>query len=136
MADYSRRYHRSEQREAIHELVRASRSHPTAEEIFSRLKHQYPRLSIGTVYRNLHILAAQGELLELQFGTGSDRFDGRLDPHYHLVCRRCGDISDVEMDVHAELLAEARARAEDFQVESHTVAFYGLCQACQGASPY
>ena len=134
MAEYGRRYHRSEQREAIHELVRESRSHPTAEEIFARLKHQYPRLSIGTVYRNLHILAAQGELLELQFGTGSDRFDGRLEPHYHLVCRRCGDIVDVEMDVHPELVAEARASARDFQVESHTVAFYGLCRNCDGAS--
>ena len=124
------RYHRSAQREAILQLIKDSKSHLTAEEVFSRLKHEHPRLSVGTVYRNLHVLAAQGSILELHMGTGSDVYDGRMDPHYHLVCKSCGDISDVDGIVITDLETEAAKRSGSFVVEGHSVAFYGLCGPC------
>lgn len=129
------RYHRSAQREAILELIQADRkSHLTAEEVFARLKINHPRLSVGTVYRNLHVLAAQGAIRALHMGTGSDIYDGRTDPHYHLVCKRCGDISDIDGMVMADLETEAAKRSGSFQVENHSVEFYGLCGWCTRAN--
>ena len=127
------RYHRSAQREAILQLVKASESHLTAEEVFARLKQGNPRLSVGTVYRNLHVLAAQGAIRELHFGRGSDVYDGRIDPHYHLVCRGCGDISDLNGVKVTELETEARKHSGVFKVESHSVEFHGLCGWCARA---
>ena len=123
------RYHRSSQRDAVLALVRQSKTHPTAEEIHVKLKPKYPRLSLGTVYRNLHVLAEMGELSEIHFGSGRDRFDARQGKHYHFICRRCGEILDVEMPVHLELEREAR-EAAGFQIESHSIEFYGLCRGC------
>ncbi len=128
------RYHRSAQREAILELIQADRnSHLTAEEVFAKLKVDHPRLSVGTVYRNLHVLAAQGAIQALQMGTGSDIYDGRTDPHYHLVCKRCGDISDIDGMVNPDLETEAAKRSGSFKVENHSVEFYGLCGWCARA---
>lgn len=127
------RYHRSAQREAILKLVQGSKSHLTAEEVFARLKQEHPRLAVGTVYRNLHVLAAQGAIRELHIGTRSDIYDGRVDMHYHLVCRSCGDISDLDGPVKMDLETEAARRSGSFKVESHSVEFYGLCGWCARA---
>ena len=133
MKQSEKRYHRSSQRDAIFELVKESPSHPTAEEIFARLKHRQPRLSLGTVYRNLHILADKGVIREIHFGSGRDRFDGCTEPHYHLVCKHCGQIEDLLMPVQEGLEREARRRAGGFTVVSHAVEFYGLCAVCDRA---
>jgi Fur family peroxide stress response transcriptional regulator len=126
------RFHRSTQREAILGLVRQSKAHPTAEAIYARLKKRYPRLSLGTVYRNLHVLVSQGQLRAIRFGSGRDRYDGHLEPHYHFVCRRCEELIDLDMSIRVDLEAEA-ARGRDFQVDSHSVMFHGLCHDCRKA---
>ena len=97
-----------------------------------KLKPKNPRLSLGTVYRNLHVLAEMGELAEIHFGSGRDRFDARPGRHYHFICRRCGEILDIEMSVHPELEKEAQ-EAAGFQIESHSVEFHGLCRGCSHA---
>lgn len=126
----TKRYHRSSQREAILALVRRLKTHPTAEEIYAQLRPTNPRLSLGTVYRNLHILAQQGEIQEIHFGSGRDRFDGNTEEHYHFICRRCEDIFDLEMPVRTDLTAEAE-RALGRPIDSHTVQFYGYCERCR-----
>jgi len=124
------RYHRSSQREAILGLVRQAKSHPTAEAIYARLKHRYPRLSLGTVYRNLHILVLQGKIREIRFGSGRDRYDGHVEPHYHFVCRRCEELIDLDMPIRSDLEPEA-ARLGRFQIDEHSVVFQGLCASCR-----
>ena len=126
------RYNRSSQREAILSLVRQSKEHPTAEAVYARLKQRYPRLSLGTVYRNLHILVSQGELRAIHFGSGRDRYDGHLEAHYHFVCRRCEELIDLDMPVRGELEHEA-ARRGRFHIEAHSVVFHGLCATCRRA---
>lgn len=125
-----KRYHRSSQREAILELVRRLKTHPTAEEIYAQLRPANPRLSLGTVYRNLHILAQQGEIREIHFGSGRDRFDGNTHDHYHFICRGCEDIIDMDMPVRPELMTTAE-RAFGHKLDSHTVQFYGYCERCR-----
>jgi Fe2+ or Zn2+ uptake regulation protein len=108
-------------------------SHQSAEEIFAALRPRHPRLSVGTVYRNLHILVAQGKLRALRFGSGQDLYDARLDPHYHLLCDDCGDLRDFEMPILPGLEEGARHLAGDFQLLGHTLVFHGLCRTCSNA---
>lgn len=128
------RYHRSSQREAILGLVRQADSHLTAEAIYARLKHRYPKLSLGTVYRNLHILVLQGKIREVRFGSGRDRYDGHVEPHYHFICRRCEELIDLDMSIRPELEREAAVLGR-FQIEGHSVVFQGLCAACRHLDP-
>ena len=78
----------SHQRERIYQAVRDSGEHPTAEMVYQSLKPEMPRLSLGTVYRNLHQMAQEGRLTEIQGAVV--RFDGCTAPHTHLRCLRCG----------------------------------------------
>ncbi len=116
----------SRQRELIFETVRASKSHPTAEMVYSALKPQYPNLSLGTVYRNLNLLTQQGRLVRMPLPV--ERYDGDLHPHSHFCCRSCGQVIDVELPYDAG--DDDALRAMGFQVERHTTLFYGLCPHC------
>jgi Fe2+ or Zn2+ uptake regulation protein len=127
----SPRYHRTPQREAILGHVSHRRAHLSAEEIHAALRRRHPRLSMSSVYRNLHILVAQGKLQVLRFGSGQDLYDARTDVHYHLLCRSCGELRDLEVPALAGVDAEIQSQVSDFQVEGHTLVFHGLCQTCQ-----
>lgn len=119
----------SRQRELIYQSVCATRAHPTAEMVYAALKPQHPSLSLGTVYRNLHLLADEGKLIRMPFPV--ERFDGDLHPHSHFCCEKCGGVSDVELAYDEELDHEA-ARLLGHDVARHSVVFYGLCPDCAG----
>lgn len=130
-----RRYHRTPQREAILEYVTKSCEHLSAEEIHAALRRQHPRLSMSSVYRNLHVLVALGKLRVLRFGSGQDLYDARTDPHYHLLCRACGELRDLVLTEVSTVVSRAEERVKGFLVEGHTLVFHGLCRACgEGAS--
>ena len=78
----------SQQRERIYQTVLESRAHPTAEMVYQQLKPEMPRLSLGTVYRNLQQMAREGRLTELDGPV--TRFDAVTRPHTHFRCRACG----------------------------------------------
>lgn len=128
-----KRYKRSRQRERILDVLRSTKSHPTAAWIYDSLKGEFPDLSLGTVYRNLNILHEQGRLQVLQSGSTFDRFDADTSAHYHFVCRSCGKVEDVELPVVAELDAAAAALLGHC-VEGHRTDFYGLCSACNAGA--
>ncbi|MBQ9946760.1 MAG: transcriptional repressor [Oscillospiraceae bacterium] len=71
--------------------------HPTADQVYTALKQYNPNLSIGTVYRNINKLSEMGMLIKIKIADGSDRFDGRTDLHYHMVCDKCSQVYDVEL---------------------------------------
>lgn len=73
----------SKQREAIQLYLATHSNHPTAETVYLGIKEEFPNVSLGTVYRNLALLAENGEILKISTGVGPDRFDGCIDPHYH-----------------------------------------------------
>jgi len=133
MAKTIPRYHRSPQREAILDFIRTRKDHLSAEEVYAGLRPCFPRLSMGTVYRNLHILVDQDRLRVIHFGSGQDRYDARLDLHYHLVCRRCGEIRDARIPAASGLDVQVRSNSDGFEVEHHAISFYGLCRTCQQA---
>ncbi|MCX7788758.1 MAG: transcriptional repressor [Spirochaetes bacterium] len=122
-------YRSSKQRKRILELLRSTDTHPTASWIYDQLKGEFPALSLGTVYRNLRILQEQGEITHLDFGSTFDRFDGRMEPHYHFVCERCGKVMDVMMPVLSDMETFSCPQVKG-KVLRHRIEFFGICQDC------
>ena len=86
----------SRQRESIREFVKASKEHPTADDVYASIRKEYPNISLGTVYRNLSLLVELDEIVKVPTGDGPDRFDGNAKPHSHFICTRCHNIFDIE----------------------------------------
>jgi Fur family peroxide stress response transcriptional regulator len=119
------------QRVALLRLLAASEGHPSASQLYDQLRAQFPTTSPATVYKTLNLLKAMGEVLELGFGDGDNRYDGSKPyPHPHLVCVRCRKIIDPEIQL-AENLVDAVTRPSGFRIISHRLDFYGLCPECQ-----
>ena len=118
----------SAQRERIYEAVCFTDSHPTAEMVYEALKPSMPRLSLGTVYRNLQQMAEEGRLKRLE--GAAVRFDAHVEPHSHLRCLRCGAVVDLPVPYDGALDQTAKQRG--FQIERHELLFLGICPACVG----
>lgn len=116
----------SQQRDVILQVLRASRSHPTAEHIHAEVRRVLPNISLGTVYRNIRLLADSGELLTIETEDKSIHYDGNTAPHRHFVCNRCRRILDLFFDVPLP----AELAEQGFTVESEKCVYYGLCPDC------
>lgn len=89
----------SRQRESIRECLKNRKDHPTADAVYVTISKEYPKISLGTVYRNLKLLADMGEIQRFSSGDGSEHFDYNTDPHYHFVCKTCGAIIDMPLEL-------------------------------------
>jgi Fur family peroxide stress response transcriptional regulator len=119
------------QRLAIMRVLAESREHPSAEDIWRRLRQRFPGISQATVYRTIMLLKSLGEAYEIALaGTGS-RYDGRKPhPHPHIVCLDCGRIIDPDLDSLRDMTREITA-ASGFEIVSHRLDFFGKCPACR-----
>lgn len=123
-------YRASKQRSALLDLLKSTKSHPTAAWLYENLKGTLPDLSLGTVYRNLTVLEEQGLAKVLPSGSGVDRFDADMSGHYHVTCEVCGKVEDVDMPFGTECEAEAVA-ASGYFITAHRLDFYGICPECR-----
>ncbi len=121
MKNYSR------QREAILNVLRSTDVHPTASEVYKRVRQQIPNISLGTVYRNLSALSEAGDILTISVGEGTDHFDGNAAPHLHLHCRCCGSIADAEFDFSD---AQKQINEMGFKSETSILVIHGICKSC------
>lgn len=119
----------SHQRQRILEEVQRSCDHPTAAMVFERLLPDMPRLSLGTVYRNLNQLCDAGQLRKIPLADGSCRFDGNLHAHSHIVCMHCGTVADVMLP-ELPALQEAVTRETDFDLHTYEIVMHGSCHEC------
>ena len=87
----------SRQREAIKRFLMTRTDHPTADTVYVNIKKEFPNISLGTVYRNLSLLASIGEICKISCGDNSDHFDPNTKPHYHFYCRHCGSVQDIHI---------------------------------------
>ena len=87
----------SRQRESIINCLKGRKDHPTADMIYASVREEYPKISLGTVYRNLSLLVDQGEILRFSCGEGQDHYDADTSQHYHFVCKKCRAVSDLHM---------------------------------------
>ncbi|MGH3664770.1 MAG: Fur family transcriptional regulator [Egibacteraceae bacterium] len=118
------------QRAAVLDVVRAASDHPTARDIYQRVRRRQPGIGFATVYRTLDLLASHGEILELQLGDDAiARYDGNTGQHDHVVCRGCGAVGDLSVPLPADV-TERAARASGFDVDGYELRFSGRCPAC------
>lgn len=122
----------SRQREMILQTVLQNPIHPTADQVYEQVRQEDPKISLGTVYRNLNFLAEMGKIRKISMPVGSDRFDGRLDEHYHAVCGGCGRVFDVEWEALDQL--DSRMLEEGFEVHKRHLLLTGLCRNCRDNS--
>ena len=119
----------SRQREAVLNYLRSTKSHPTAEKVYSTVRKEFPRVSLGTIYRNLSLLAERGEILRFSCGDGVEHFDAVTRPHNHFICRQCGSIIDIEEKV-VESMGEPAEENFSGKIESYEIYFHGVCEQC------
>ena len=119
----------SRQREAILNYLKGTTAHPTAEQIYSDLKGDYPELSLATVYRNLGYLLNNGEIMTINIEGTTVRYDYTTNCHYHLVCRERGGVFDLKLDSLEELDKKAES-SNGCRIDSHELTFDGLCAGC------
>jgi len=118
------------QREIILDELQRVNTHPTAYEIFEMVKHKLPRISLGTVYRNLEVLSEAGLIRTMPVGKAPRRFDGMADSHYHLVCVRCGQVEDVGQGMVA-IKENGLEKKSGYRLIGHRLKFLGLCPHCK-----
>lgn len=119
----------SRQRESIEAFLKTRFDHPTADTIYQHVREEYPNISLGTVYRNLSLLAALGRLQIISCGDGAEHFDADTSSHYHFRCNTCGCVLDVPLEVNHKLNDMAAIQL-NCVVTKHSLVFEGYCSDC------
>lgn len=130
-----RGFHRNtRQRGVILDELRKSRNHPTAAGLYKLVRKRLPRISLGTVYRNLEMLTERGIIRKLEQGGSRARYDGDLSHHYHIRCARCGRLDDIEAVISISDDPVFTSPA-DYEVIGYRIEFTGLCRECRENRP-
>ena len=121
------------QRQLILEQLQAVTSHPTAVELYELVRRRLPKISLGTVYRNLDLLTRMGMVQKLEYSSGDARFDANTAPHDHLRCVRCGRVDDT-MAPPLDLARPVDDDLHGYQVIGHRLEYLGICPRCRQTS--
>ncbi|PIT84187.1 transcriptional repressor [Candidatus Micrarchaeota archaeon CG10_big_fil_rev_8_21_14_0_10_45_29] len=113
----------------IIEFLKGTTSHPTAEDVYKNVKKSIPCISLGTVYRNLGQMAQRGQIRRLEV-EGGFRYDADLSSHLHLVCKKCGSISDMH-DVRIFDFIKKKTNPGKFIAQGAEVTIFGICKNCK-----
>ncbi|MBI9081374.1 MAG: transcriptional repressor [Pseudodesulfovibrio sp.] len=119
----------SKQRKVILEELQKVTSHPTADEVFVMVRKIIPRISLGTVYRNLEFLCTKGLVLKLGAPGEQKRFDGTPEPHPHIRCAVCTRVVDVECEIEIPVIPDSCTSG--YKILNTNVEFVGICPQCQ-----
>jgi Fur family ferric uptake transcriptional regulator len=119
----------TQQRRIILEELRRYNNHPTADQLYERVRKHLPRISLGTVYRNLEILTAIGEIQTLELSGSQKRFDGNPCKHYHIRCMHCERVDDAPIAPLSQLEDELY-KSTVYTIMGHRLEFLGLCPDC------
>ena len=118
------------QRLAIVKILAKSKGHPSVENIHVQIKKDFPTMSLATVYKNILLIKSLGEVLELGFPDGSNRYDGnKPKPHPHVICIKCQKIVDPDLDNLDEMKKEVELET-NFKILNHRLDFFGICSNC------
>ena len=120
------------QRQVILEELQKLESHPSATALYEIVRERLPNISLGTVYRNLDLLARTGLIQKLNTGHNEARFDGVTKHHYHVCCSICGKVADV-YDAPVEINESAIGELQGFDIHGHQLQFIGICPECKGS---
>lgn len=119
----------TKQRQAVLQVILAAEDHLTANEVFESARGILPGISFATVYNSLRFLKTEGLIGEVNFGSDAARFDRNLSRHDHAICRSCGKLVDLDLNIPDELIKEAAKRSR-FIPETIELTLRGLCPDC------
>ena len=119
------------QRLAVLKILATSEGHPSVDQIYREVRAQFPTTSLAPIYKTVLLLKELGEVLQLGFPDGSNRYDGnRPYPHPHIICTKCKEVMDPEL-VGLEDLSEEMSAKTGYKILYHRMDFFGLCPRCQ-----
>lgn len=123
----------TKQRKLILEELERAKDHPTAYDVYERVKNRMPKISLGTVYRNLEFLSANGVIKRLDLGEGQKRFDVTTDEHKHIRCISCGRIDDIPLNTYRQLttIIDIVGDVTGYNGIGSSMDFHGICPECQ-----
>ena len=119
------------QKQIVFDIFSQMHNHPSAGMVYEAVKEQYPNISRATVFRLLAEAADEGKILRLKLNDSNDRYDITTCHHHHIVCRDCGAVADVDIDVDERLLLANAVGHEGFVVEKSHLEFVGVCSKCR-----
>ena len=122
------------QRQVVLDELKKLTSHPTAAELYIITRRRLPRISLGTVYRNLEVLSQMGTIQKLKISGSEARYDGNPARHYHVCCVYCGRVDDVH-DLPADLVTSEVGNLAGYEILGHRLDFIGICPRCKGGPP-
>ena len=125
---------RTKQRQLVLEAVMASDDHPTAAQVYQRVRRRYSGIAYATIYNALRWWVERRSLREFTFGDAAARYDRNRDRHDHAICTRCGRLLDVSVRLPKKVFEEVRRRT-GLEIATHHVQFVGLCGNCTARSP-
>jgi Fur family ferric uptake transcriptional regulator len=120
------------QRKIILEELKKVKTHPRADEIYAMVRKRLPRISLGTVYRNLEVLSELKEIQKIESLGTLKRFDGTPENHYHIRCIKCDRIDDAPFNIETGLEKQIRPLT-DFTIIGHRLEFIGICSECSSS---
>lgn len=123
-------YRNTAQRNKVLEVLKSTKTHPTASWVYDRVRNEIPNVSLGTVYRNLNVLVTQGQAQKISCGEAEDRYDANTDPHIHYYCTDCGKVSDVHDELAFDRL-DTLVSDIDADVSTYSLICYGTCGECK-----
>ena len=118
------------QRKIVLDTLIQMRTHPTIDELHTKIIEVYPAISKTTIYRNLRLLAKDGRVRRVLLPDGLERYEGQLDIHHHFQCTMCGSIFDVDVPEITDIDTHV-AQKYNFDVVGHDIVFRGLCGKCK-----
>jgi Fur family peroxide stress response transcriptional regulator len=125
-----RQFRLTPQRMELVRLIAASEGHPSAARLYEKVTRKFPTMSLATVYKTLLMLKEIGQVLEVRLQDDSHYDGNRIRSHPHLVCTRCGRITDGKLQLDRAVLRKA-AGSSGFRISSTQIILYGLCSSCR-----
>ena len=124
------RKRRTRQLEQVLAALQGDHTHPFAHEIYRRVHKKLPRISLATVYRNLHSLVEDGKIRTLILDGQPARYDPETSEHDHFVCERCGRVVDLFLRRRARRVDLIPLAKHGYVVTTHDLTVHGMCQVC------
>ena len=121
----------SKQREIILETLKATSTHPTAEEIYNMVHENNPKISKSTVYRNINILVEDNVIRRIKMQSGADKFDYICKEHYHAICEKCGSVFDFMYNFKIDELEKVVQNQTGVISKANSITIYGTCNKCK-----
>lgn len=118
------------QRVELVRLIAVSRGHPSAGQLYTEIKRQFPTMSHATVYKTLSLLKEMGQVLEIDLRDDSHYDGSRPQPHPHLICIKCNKIIDADVSLDQESLRSLE-QATGYKILRPQISLYGLCPDCK-----